>query len=382
MEIKPLPFFYFTLGLHKFFAKKTSIDRTTSLEENNEVLSINDKEQGINNILIENKELIELVLRNGNSVLLSPSNFLYTQNGWKKASDISQKDMILNKVSLYQNDDKEKLPIGYKNNIKKRMPVLVPEFNNESFSEWIGLILAHGEFSSSGHITICLENESQIEYCKQLTKKAVNITPQIYIDKRSGNRLKELLFSSKNIVEFAESYLGKKYSIGARKIPSFIMEGNLKEQINFIKGVSFWAYRENGKVVAYRGRSMAVYNYISTTLRCMGYQVHQQSHNRNGITTYYVRIIGRYKKCYKINFYNQECMFINKKLSSDFLFYKGKFFQYRTLAKKHIEVDYNYYWTKIRKINLVGNKESVIVKVSNTNGLLYNNIVLGGTPTY
>lgn len=384
MDIKLLPFFHYHLGIHKFFITKNGIKLTTDLINEN-LFSINNDNQQITNVLIEQKNLSELILQNGNNIICNENNYIYElQKGWIRVKDIKIGDKILNKINIFDKNnlyENKNSKINFNNSINgKRMPVVVPEYMNNKFAEWLGIITTNGIIKDDHEIAVFLDTKEKIDYYIKLTKEAINITPLLKEDKRSDTRAKIVFFYSINIANYLKTFIGEKLLV--RRIPSSIFHSSFDEQLSFLKGLCFSSYKERNSVVAYGGHSKPISEFIALMFRYAGYQVSVQHKKKSANLSYIIRIIGSYKGKIDFFFFNDDCNFIQGKYATDLILFKNKWVQYKTLAFKKYklhEFSLEYIWIPVKKINQLGSKDSISIKVNNKDGINYNQVLISGT---
>lgn len=378
MFIKNIPFFYISFGVNRPVITPLKMEKTSSLTDEMPIYSFDFKPQEISNMQIDQSQMMEIFFENGNSIIIDDNTHFLTSNGWLRAKDLKVKDSIVNLLN-YINPDlygMEKLKIGYQNEINRNIiPVYIPDKNSLEFSEWLGIVSGHAEISKRNEISFVPHNENVYQQYKILTKNVVKITPTTSNDKRI-NRKESLIFFSKNSSQFAFNFLGQSFKL--RKVPNFVIESSLSEQLAYIKGVGCHAYKDkNGNILFYQGTSKPIVDFVSIVLRHCGYQISVNTKNIKGVNYYYLKILGVFRKFYKIDFYDQSLHFIYEKKASSMVFINNEWRRFNTISD-HFILDMIFYKTRITNIKKLGMKSSVKVKLQNTNGFLYNQIILSG----
>lgn len=369
-----------------------------------------DKQELANNLGIGGKPTYQLVCANGNTVLLGAECKVYTQDGWKEASELTDKDLILHKLVVENhNQNKGGIALNYQQKLKTNaMPIYVPKKNSPEFSEWIGIFLSCGHFNAnSGRIWILSDDEIVVNRYYELTEKVFRLQP-IKTKNNRENRKTEHYFISQNIINFLRDNLGQLTQF--KKIPAFLLEGSNDEHLALIKGLSSGASVDGGYLHFYKGPSKNIADCVSLILRNNGYVVYQKrldyrKSSNNKKDYYIVQIMGKSPEAPQDLIYNEEhrsyllkplnmMVDIKDELSSvklrsfeaGYSAYKKMIKENRTMCSfsvaESFKIDMNkivHYYSEISSIKLINHQvKQVSLKVLYPEGFLFNNIVLGG----
>lgn len=366
-----------------------------------------DSSQIITNVLGgQKKQTYQLVLKNGNSLILGENAIVYTLEGWKQIKDLKPADLVLNKVDSLLNQVSVSPKVAWKDFDKEGgrykkiyMPIFIPETLNESFAEWLGIMCSIGKYNSSnGVVSIITEDQKLAEQYLKLTKEILNITPQKMKDKRP-DRKTEHWFISKNVVEFLKIFFGTNYNL--RKIPSFLLEATTAEQKAFLKGVSYSSYVDKNQVVIYSGTSKPISEFIFLVLSNLGYfaDIYTKKIPDNEISSYfYVKILGKTIEAESLFKDLPHSTLINKtpavlvnntikdlKVKS----YNPSYSSFVKVKNKEVvplklveelggEIKDNYFFVPVDKITSLGLRDLTGIKYLSAKGIVINQIVLGG----
>jgi hypothetical protein len=369
--------------------------------------NLNTTQELANNLALGNKKALQIIFKNGNSIIVGEGCKVYTPSGWIDPSSLKSKDYVLHKIVLKGNQNQGSLPINYVQEFKtSAMPIYVPKKNSEAFAEWLGIFYALGEFNLyDGKISIHSNDDSIINEYINLTEQIFRLKPLLYQDKRE-NRKKEYYFTSQNVTKFLNLNVGRRH---LKKIPHFLLEGSNEEHLAFLTGLSCEAKLHQDKyLVAYQGDSKLVADFVSLVLRNNGYTVSQQkgdfSKNQSRADRYMVLITGRHIQANRLSLFKQN---IEKYLNVDLSVmvditkqydqlkvqsFHPNYRLYKELAKKEFKIcswqiaknlgvdlsSNEYYYVPVSKIKEIKAIKQVNLKVLYTEGLLLNNVVLSG----
>lgn len=366
-----------------------------------------DPSQVITNVLGgQKKQTIQLVLKNGNSLILGENVIVYTLDGWKQVKDLKPSDLVLNKIDSLLNQVSISPKVAWKDFDKEGgrykkayMPISIPSVLSNSFSEWLGIICSIGKYNSSnGVVSILTEDSKLSEHYLKLTKEVLNITPQKTKDKRP-DRKTEHWFISKNVVEFLKIFFGTNYNL--RKIPSFLLEASAEDQKSFLKGVSYSSYMDKKQVVFYSGTSKPISEFIFLALSNLGYfaDIYTKKIPDNEISSYfYVKILGKNPSAEALFLNLDHSGLINKSpsvlvnntlkdlkvksfhpLYSSFTKAKNeKLVPLKLISELGGETRDNYFFVPVDKIISLGVRDLSGIKYLSAKGIVVNQIVLGG----
>lgn len=370
-------------------------------------------DQMITNVLSGKKGSAYVIsLKNGNFLLLGEDGLVFTQEGWKKVQELSSEDHIYQGLTSprYFNNAGKSIP--YKNEIRGgSLPIFIPEKLNYNFAKWLGLYLSCGFIDEQKDwIGIRTHNEATIDAYKKLSKEVFTITPEEKSDKREG-RKKNFVFSSVNLINFIRLFVGIKRTF--RKIPSFLLEASLEEQVEFIKGFQFESEIKGKDLVFYRDVSKPIADFMVMVFRNCGYvakvnQIKAKSKSEsdlfteNEISVYEVRVQGLAKENLKIQLDDPEKDKVLNQYSSclvlweDFLNHQPKSYHpnysaWRNLKNrrhklisldivKSIYPDFpvDGYFVGLKNLKAM-EKDLISIKLLSTKGMFINGFLIAGS---
>lgn len=258
-----------------------------------------DSRLGLQRILFVEKEFVtvkEIVLKNGNTLNLFINNYIDTISGFKKIDFIKENDLIRHSVfSSLNNISQTRINwenVFYKNSLKVKVPSLL----DADFAFWLGLICSHAKFSTKDLLfEVKSGKESVIDIFVSLTKKIFDLTPNSIKD---GQGRLYYQISSRNLMKFLLIHVGKNRAF--RKIPSFILEASVEEQLKFVEGLTFKG-NDKGKLTVFSGASKVLIDYISSFLIAIGYQIYIKNNlSGNNKKVMYVIAVSKHKDALKI----------------------------------------------------------------------------------
>ena len=340
-----------------------------------------------------------ITLSDNSKIYLHPDTIVKLSSNRKtKVSNLKIKDYIKHSSFNYFNNKEGDL-INWENDIKySAYPIKIPEENNHSFCEWIGLFMAIGiKNKTTGLVAIEITNREFIsDYYIKLTKKVFNITPLI---REQENRV-YLEFYSKNLVNFLKINTGYKFKF--RKIPSFLYSSSVNEIISFIKGLSLKGYYSDKKQnIIYNGSSIVLAEFIQYFLKSIGYYSKILIRKKENYKTYNLIITSKHKNSiFKLETLNpklrlesiQEKFLV--KISDNFYNYKisakntNRSYIRKVREEKRLLIHasalrtlednpllFDYYYLSIKNIEFK-ERDMVFIKTVNDDYLEVNNILL------
>ena len=277
-----------------------------------------DQDQMITNVLSGKKGLAHVIsLKNGNFLLLGEDNLVFTQEGWKKVQELTPQDYIYQGFTNPRYFNNAGKPIPYKNEISsKGLPIRVPDRLSFSFARWLGIYISVGFVDEQKDwIGIRTHSEALIAEFLKLSKEIFTITPEEQTDKRGEGRKRTFVFSSVNLITFIKTFIGIKRTF--KKIPAFLIEASLEEQVEFLKGFQNDVQQKGKDLVFYRDISKPIADFLAMVFRNCGYvakvnQIKAKSRYKeeafvdNEVSIYEVRVQGLAKENFKIVLDNEE----------------------------------------------------------------------------
>lgn len=281
---------------------------SSRLKPNTFMKDIDHKIQKINNIELKKMSVFNIKLMNGEEIDLQEDNLILTNNGFKYPSELTNHDLIFSESFNYIDKPIEK-EIEWDNDINKgNYSINIPKFLNKDFSLWLGIFQSRGKKNKNRHyigIEFFKGEEEFIELYILLTKKIFNITPLKRIE---GNRV-FYEFYSKNISKFFLHYFGKSF---LKKIPSFIQEASLDNQIYFLAGLSLRGYSYKKYYVYFNGYSRNTADFVLNLLKSLGYSVFLKIDDVNNKKHYQVIVKGKHP-------FAKDIFSVNKKIELESL---------------------------------------------------------------
>ncbi len=373
-----------------------------------------DKDQVITNVLAGKKgDLLSLSLKNGNSISIGLDTLVFTATGWKKVQELTSEDYVFQGSVRPRYFNNAGAVIPYKNqNQKGSLPIYIPQKLSFSFCQWMGMYLAKG-FINQKKIEILGDDSAFVEKYLSLTKEIFTITPEINEDKRGG-RKPTYFFRSQNVISFIQSFFGQGVF---QKIPAFLLESSLEEQVEFLKGLQYQAkINRDQELVFLKTKSKLVATFVSSVFSNCGYvslvsEVKKQSRFKKDVndnvhtqdyTSYEVKVLGLGQENFKIELDNQE---LNKILNSpakclvlfeDFENHQPREFHpnisaWRSLKKKDLKLlklnivrslhpDYVFegYFSKVKSLKKKEQVNLINLKLLSPKGLYINSFLIGG----
>lgn len=271
---------------------KQGILRVDKLVPNIPVLNANGDMTFIKSIKpIENLKIFNLTLKNGAIVPIGENTIVNTQDGYKKVQDLTEEDFIAYSFGIIKNSKREK-PIVWKDeNHVNALPIKIPKSMSEDLCLWLGIIASKGRYNEDiNRIVVSFMDKKLQKLFSELSFKLFKLYPSEYVDNRCN--LLTPTIHSPNLVRFLIYSFGSNSAL--KKVPSFILEGSLQDQLAFIKGLTLDGYIDQGQFVVYGGVSKRIADFVAMVLRNCGYAIYQQVRKSgNGNNSYYTKIIGR-----------------------------------------------------------------------------------------
>lgn len=239
------------------------------------------------------KPTVIIKFNNGASYELSTNHNIMTYDGWKKAGEITQKDLVLCRKyeNLFKVDGEVKLPDINKNDFKtnSNKDFEIPSKMSTNFSKWIGMFIADGcLIESTGEISLCEKNDVVGDLFDSLSFDVFGLIPKKIVDKRNG--VINHSITSRNIVRWLKSQIG--YRSYDKHIPDSILCGNEREQLAFLSGITLDGYakgrnkrgvkKKATKLVIYEGRSEELVKQIYSITKSLGFNPRMHSKNVSG----------------------------------------------------------------------------------------------------
>ena len=240
---------------------------------------------------IENLKVYHLQLKNGATVSIGENSYVYTQDGYKKIQDVKEDDFISYSFGIIKNSKREKPIIWKDENHVNALPIKIPKSMSEDLCLWLGIIAAKGRYNDDiNRIVVSFMDKKLQKLFSELTYKLFKLYPSEYVDQRCN--LLTPTIQSPNLVRFLIYSFGLNSAL--KKVPSFILEGSLQDQLSFIQGLTLDGYIDQGQFVVYGGVSKRLADFVAMVLRNCGYAVHQQIRKSgNGNNSYYTKITGK-----------------------------------------------------------------------------------------
>ena len=372
-----------------------------------------ESDQLITNVLSGKKgDLYSLTLKNGNSISLGKDSHVFTVNGWKSIQDITSEDYIFQastKPRYFNNAGKV---VPYKNNTGKRaLPIFIPDKLTQDFCRWIGMFMGSGYIHETAKtISFTTDNEQLAQLYIKLTKKIFTITPEIVVENRESNRKPIYIFRSQNVISFIKTFFGKGVF---QKIPAFLLESSLEEQIEFLKGLQYQAFfNKEEELVFIKTTSKLVSTFVSNIFQNCGYVSFVTEEKKKSFSTeyeegktfiqYQVRVLGVGSANYPIELEDSK---MNQYLNSyanclvlweDFLNHKPKSFHknfwawdnLKTKKEKLLKLnivkelypEYNFegYFVRVKSIKNLENRNLINLKLLSPKGFYINSFLITG----
>ncbi|MCK4844855.1 MAG: TSCPD domain-containing protein, partial [Candidatus Heimdallarchaeota archaeon] len=238
------------------------------------------------------KSATSIRLRNGSTLTgATETHRLLTPNGWKRLNDLKKGDFVCvkHKFPKIHTQGRTKIDFNYefKTSSKK---IYIPTEMSADLALWLGMLAADGSLTdTTGAVSFHEKNQKIGEIYDEIVRKIFDLKPRISIDKRTG--VKSHIINSRTLERFTKELIGK----GAynKHVPKQILQGNSKEKISFIRGVTLdgFNYKQGGLVV-YNGMSKRLAYELAELLRSFGLPLIYQGMKRvKGYgMSYYVEI--------------------------------------------------------------------------------------------
>ena len=163
---------------------------------------------------------------------------------------------------------------------------------SEDLCLWLGIIASKGRYTADdiNRIVVSFSDKKLQKLFSELTYNLFQLLPSEYVDERCG--LLTPTIRSPNLVRFLNYSFGSNSYL--KKVPSFILEGSLMDQVSFLRGLTLDGYVDQNQFVVYGGVSKRIADFSAMVLRNCGYAVHQQTRESgSGNNIYYTKIIGK-----------------------------------------------------------------------------------------
>ena len=248
---------------------------------------------------VEALKFFHLHLKNGSTIAIGENTIVETQDGLKKIQNVEEGDFVAYSFGIIKNSKRDK-PITWKDeNHPNALPIKIPKSMSEDLSLWLGIIASKGRYSEEiNRIVVSFSDIKLQKIFSDLTFKMFKLYPSEYVDERCN--LLTPTISSPNLVKFLSYAFGSNSAL--KKVPSFILEGSLMDQISFIRGLTLDGYVDQGQFVVYGGVSKRISDFVSMVLRNCGYAIHQQiRESGSGSNIYYTKITGSVDYAIPIN---------------------------------------------------------------------------------
>ena len=194
-----------------------------------------------------------------------------TNRGWKKFSELSIGDWILNRSPEKNNNFQllGELPIEKESlyhNGNGVNPINLPEKMSVNFAKFLGMLCADGStIESSGCICLTTADNDVEKTFTDLCIEIFGIMPRFTKDIRTKNT-RSLSITSRPLVRMIQKLIGK--GCINKKIPDQILQGSYEEKKAFIEGVTLDGYIKstgNNKTIPQK-KSLCIYEGYSEIL--------------------------------------------------------------------------------------------------------------------
>ena len=218
-----------------------------------------------------NKPTISIRTDNGFCIEASENHKIMTNRGWKKFSELSIGDWILNRSPEKNNNFQllGELPIEKESlyhNGNGVNPINLPEKMSVNFAKFLGMLCADGSTIVSRGCTCLTTADNDVEKTfTDLCIEIFGIMPRFTKDIRTKNT-RSLSITSRPLVRMIQKLIGK--GCINKKIPDQILQGSYEEKKAFIEGVTLDGYIKstgNNKTIPQK-KSLCIYEGYSEIL--------------------------------------------------------------------------------------------------------------------
>lgn len=252
----------------------------------------------------EKIKMYHLNLKNGASVSIGENTIVQTDSGPKKIQDVGSEEYIAYSFGIIKNSKREKPIFWEDKNHPNALPIKIPKNMSEDLCLWLGIIASKGRYNNEANtIIVSFLDKKLQEIYSDLTYKLFKLYPAEYVDDRCNLLIPTI--SSPNLVRFLNYSFGSNSNL--KKVPSYILEGSLYDQLSFIKGLTLDGYVDQNQLVVYGGVSKRIADFTAMVLRNCGYAIHQQIRKSGGGNNiYYTKITGKTDYALKVETLEKE----------------------------------------------------------------------------
>jgi len=196
----------------------------------------------------------------GDIIVGENHKFFSVDGKWIKAKELNPGDFIVSKQTK-SNNLVGSYCIEYENSLARNAKkITLPKNMSCNYAEFLGMLCADGSLvESTGATSLHEKNIDVGNRFDKLSIKLFNITPRIYIDKRSGVR--SHIITSRHLVRCIKGLIGN--NAYDKHTPKQIMLGSKKEQISFLNGVSLDGYVRKSRI---KTKYLVIYSGVSKRL--------------------------------------------------------------------------------------------------------------------
>lgn len=346
---------------------------------------------------VQREEVIvkEIILENGNHVVLWNKNKCELLDGIEPISKVVANSLIQHTFFNYFGIQKNKSILWDNINKGKSLNLKVPTEMTDDFALWLGCLTVQSKISAkSGTIELEISKlpNSFINMFIDLTKRIFDLTPKVLVTK---DKRKFIQIISKNLVRFLHTSIGK---VGfVKKIPGIIQESAFSHQLKYFEGLSLKSFYDKKRLVFFSGLSKNLADYISTFLINIGYHVSVKKNlSGNKKNVYYVYINNKHKRAVKIKLlllgdFNIKSKYLVKipelpneinisiknssyKTFKNILKNKTKTCSNQVLENLGIEYNSDYYYVKVKSVRIL-KKEMIKVLLANNSTVIVDGII-------
>lgn len=206
------------------------------------------------------KPSYKITFMNGIDISCSENHSFKSVDGsWKRASEISEGDMIMSSDFDF-NHGKGSIPIGFYNYLND---IDVPKNMSIYLSKFLGMLCASG-YTGKNVISFVEKDDVVADEFDSLCHRLFGVYPKVSIDKNSGIRTR--FINSHCLSSFIKNLIG--FNSYNAYVPIHILNGSIEEKKSFLEGVSLSGYynEKDKSLCLYSGDSRELSNRIKNIL--------------------------------------------------------------------------------------------------------------------
>jgi adenosylcobalamin-dependent ribonucleoside-diphosphate reductase len=194
------------------------------------------------------------------------SHRVMTPDGWRLMSDLAPGDLVLGR--LEESHGPGGMALGWNDEFRANSTEIpTPTRMTPDLARFLGMVAADGyTLEADGRVEISCKDEDVEAEFRRVCKAVFGLEPKETVDCR--NQVKRLYLTSRNLVRFVESLLGR----GAyeKRAPEAILRGSFEEKLNFLEGVTLDGYATPQGLVLYGGMSRTLAYHVAELARSFG----------------------------------------------------------------------------------------------------------------